>query len=320
MLGGVHSRHNSEGSRVSYSRMNKKQQARAFDWTFMRTFLAVLERGTLLGAARAEGLSQPTVGRHVTELERQLGIVLFERTGRGLLPTKAAHAIAQHARSMASGADAVSHAVTGQRTEATGSVRITASQWVAAHLLPSLLKQLRTLEPAITIDVVASNASSNLLRREADIAIRMFRPVQESLVARRVARMEYGIYASVDYLRERTVPKALSDLIGHDLIGLDHDDSMLRTLNRMGLPFDRNVFGIRSDDFSVLWQSLCAGLGVGFAPCFLGESNPSLRRVLSSVEVLSLPVWLAVHREIRANAAIGAVYGFLARAIPLALA
>jgi DNA-binding transcriptional LysR family regulator len=300
--------------------MNKKQQPRAFDWTFMRTFLAVLERGTLLGAARVAGLSQPTVGRHITELERQLGVVLFERTGRGLLPTKAALGIAQHARSMASGADAVSHAATGQRTEAVGSVRITASQWVAAHLLPALLKHLHTLEPAITIDVVASNASSNLLRREADIAIRMFRPAQESLIARRIAHMEYGVYASVDYLRERGVPKALSDLIGHDLIGLDQDDSMLRTLNQMGLSLDRNAFGIRSDDFSVLWHSLCAGCGLGFAPCFLGDGNPSLRRVLQSVEILSLPVWLAVHREIRTNAAICSVYGFLARALPAALA
>ena len=168
--------------------------------------------------------------------------------------------------------------------------------------------------------MVASNASSNLLRREADIAIRMFRPAQESLVARRIAQMEYGIYASVEYLRERGVPKGLSDLVAHDLIGFDHDDSMLRTINRLGLPVNRNTFGIRSDDFSVLWQSLSAGLGIGFAPCFLGESNPSLRRVLSSVEVLSLPVWLAVHREIRSNAAISAVYGFLARAIPPTLA
>ncbi len=116
------------------------------------------------------------------------------------------------------------------------------------------------------------------------------------------------------------MPKVLSDLVGHDLIGLNHDDSMLRMLNQMGLRLDRGAFGIRSDDFSVLWRSLCAGLGIGFAPCFLGESNPSLRRVLPSVEVLSLPVWLAVHREIRANAAISAVYGFLARAIPPALA
>ncbi len=300
--------------------MNKKHPARAFDWTFMRTFLAALDRGTLLGAARAEGLSQPTVGRHITELERQLGVVLFERTGRGLLPTKAALTIAQHARSMATGADAVSHAVTGQRTEAAGSVRITASQWVAAHLLPPILKQLRTREPAITIEVVASNASSNLLRREADIAIRMFRPVQQSLIARRVAQMEYGAYASIEYLRERGVPKGLSDLVGHDLIGLDRDDSMLRILNQRGLPLDRKAFGIRSDDFSVLWLALCAGLGIGFAPCFLADSNPSVRRVLSSVNVLSLPVWLAVHREIRANAAIAAVYAFLARSIPSALA
>ena len=174
--------------------------ATAFDWTLMRSFLAVIERGSLLAAARHLGVSQPTLGRHVAELERQLGVALFERTGRGLVATSAARAIADQARAMADSAEAIGRVLTGQSTQLAGSVRITASQTVAVHLLPLVLARFRERETGIAIEITVSNALSNLLRREADIAIRMVRPGQSSLVARRIGEVKIGAYASTDYV------------------------------------------------------------------------------------------------------------------------
>jgi DNA-binding transcriptional LysR family regulator len=300
--------------------MNTKPRTTPFDWALMRSFLGVLERGSLLAAARSLGSSQPTLGRHVAELERQLGAALFERTGRGLVPTPLALSIAEHARAMAASAESIGRELTGQSSQVAGSVRITASQTVAVHLLPPILAKLRELEPSIAIEVVASNAISNLLRREADIAIRMVRPEQASLVARRIGEARIGAFAHQEYLRRRGVPRVPADLMRHDLIGFDHDDLIIRSFRAMGYPIEREAFGIRSDDHLVLWQALRCGLGVGFAALWLAQREPGLQRILQDLPIPPLPVWLTVHREIRSSARIRAVFDHLAQAIPPVLA
>jgi DNA-binding transcriptional LysR family regulator len=300
--------------------MNTTPAATSFDWTLMRSFLAVIERGSLLAAARHLGVSQPTLGRHVAELERQLGAVLFERTGRGLIATSAARSIADQARAMADNAEAIARTVTGQNRQLSGTVRISASPTVATHLLPTLLAEFREREPGIAIDLIASNAVSNLLRREADIAVRMLRPAQSSLIARRVGEVQFGAYARKDYLRRRGVPSKPGDLMQHGLIGLDRDDTIIRSFAKFGLRIERDSFVLRSDDHLVLWQAICAGLGIGFAATWLADREPSLERVLPDLPMPTLPVWLAVHREIRSSARIRALYDFLAKAISPALA
>jgi len=292
----------------------------SFDWSLMRSFLAVIEKGSLLAAARQLRVNQSTLGRHVAELERQLGTVLFERTGRGLVATSAARSIADQARAMADNAEAIGRTLTGQSKQLAGSVRITASETVATYLLPPLLARFRARETGIAIDIMASNAVSNLLRREADIAVRMVRPTQTSLVARRVGEVRIGAYARKDYLRRRGVPGKLGEMRHHDLIGLDRDDSIVRAFNSFGQRIERDSFMIRSDDHLVLWQALCAGLGIGFVATWLADREPSLERVLPDLPMPALPVWLAVHREIRSSARIRALYDFLAAGIPSALA
>ena len=300
--------------------MNSMPPAGTFDWSLMRSFLAVIERGSLLGAARQLRVSQPTLGRHVAELERQLGIMLFERTGRGLVATAAARAIADQARAMADNAEAIGRTLTGQSKQISGSVRITASQTVATYLLPPLIARFREQETGIATDIVASNAVSNLLRREADIAVRMVRPAQSSLVARRVGEVQIGIYARKDYLRRRGPPRKPGEMMRQDLIGLDRDESIIRAFAALGHRIDRNSFMFRSDDHLVLWQALCAGLGVGFAATWLADREPSLERVLPDLTLPRLPVWLTVHREIRSSVRIRTLYDFLAEGIPAALA
>jgi DNA-binding transcriptional LysR family regulator len=300
--------------------MNNAPAVTTFDWSLMRSFLAVIERGSLLAAARLLRVSQPTLGRHVAELERQLGTVLFERTGRGLVATSAARSIADQARAMAESAEAIGRTLTGQSKQLSGSVRITASQTVATYLLPPLLARFRERETSIAIEIIASNAVSNLLRREADIAVRMVRPTQSSLVARRVGEVRIGAYARKDYLRRRGVPGKPCDMVRHDLIGLDRDESIIRAFAALGHRIERESFGFRSDDHLVLWHALCAGFGIGFAATWLADREPSLERVLPDLPMPRLPVWLTVHREIRSSARIRALYDFLAEGIPSGLA
>jgi DNA-binding transcriptional LysR family regulator len=284
----------------------------AFDWTLMRSFLAVIEAGSLLGAARNLHSNQPTLGRHIALLEKQLGVALFERTGRGLNPTAAAAVVADHARTMREGADAVLRSVTRHRERTSGTVRLTASQPVACYLLPPLLARLQAEEPAIAIEVVASNKLSNLLRREADIAVRMVRPTQTSLIARRIARVGLCAAAHRDYLKQHGTPKRAEDLLNHRLIGYDQDDVIVRAFASAGQDISRDHFMLRSDDLIVQWQALRAAMGIGFVAHHMAAQDPQVQCLLPELAILPLPVWLTVHREIRSSRHIRIVFDFLA--------
>ena len=290
-----------------------------FDWSLVRSFLAVLEKGSLLAASRDLQLSQPTIGRHVAELESQLGLVLFDRNGRGLLPTEAAYHLAESARIMQSGADQLARNVMGADLGASGTVRITASQPVSCYVLPPLLVQMRLSLPDVQVELAASNEVSNLLRREADIAVRMVQPQQASIIARRVGKVTLRACAHQDYLRRRGVPRQPSDLLAHDLIGGDRNDDTLKGFAAQGLVVGREQFAFRADDLIVVWQAVRAGLGVGFVSEHLIRSDPAVIPVLPILKIQPLPVWLAVHKEIRTSKRIRAVYDFLADALPAAI-
>ncbi len=290
-----------------------------FDWSLVRSFLAVLEKGSLLAASRDLQLSQPTIGRHVAELESQLGLVLFDRNGRGLLPTEAAYHLAESARIMQSGADQLARNVMGADLGASGTVRITASQPVSCYVLPPLLAQMRLSLPDVQVELVASNEVSNLLRREADIAVRMVQPQQASIIARRVGKVTLRACAHQDYLRRRGVPRQPSDLLAHDLIGGDRNDDTLKGFAAQGLVVGREQFAFRADDLIVVWQAVRAGLGVGFVSEHLIRSDSAVIPVLPKLKIEPLPVWLAVHKEIRTSKRIRAVYDFLADALPAAI-
>ncbi len=288
-----------------------------FDWSLIRSFLAVLEHGSLMGAARVLHTSQPTVGRHVVELESQLGVVLFERTGRGLVPTAIGLHLAQSARTMEDGARELSRTLSGAESQTSGTVRITASVPVAVTLLPQLLVQMRQELPDIQIELVSSNLVSNLLRREADIAVRMVRPEQGTLVARKIGNVALGGFAHRSYLARKGSLRAPTDLLAHDLIGSDTDTAILQGFAALGYPVGREAFVLRTDDLIAQWQAVRAGLGVGFVANYLARTDPEVVPVLAGqLPVPPLPMWLAVHREIRTSRRIRAVYDFLAASLP----
>jgi DNA-binding transcriptional LysR family regulator len=290
-----------------------------FDWSLVRSFLAVLERGSLLAAARELQSSQPTIGRHVAELEAQLGLVLFDRTGRGMTPTEAALRLADSARAMQSGADQLARSVVGSDRSASGTVRITASQPIACFVLPPLLAQMRVSLPEVQVELVASNAVSNLLRREADIAVRMVPPKQANVIARRVGNVALRACAHQEYLRRRGVPRHLADLLVHELIGGDRNDEIRKGFASLGYSVEREQFAFRTDDLIAIWQAVRAGLGIGFVSEHLIRTDHAVIPLLPKLKIEPLPVWLAVHKQIRTSKRIRAVYDFLADALPSAI-
>lgn len=291
-----------------------------FDWTLVRSFLAVLDAGSLMGAARRLGAQQPTLSRHVAELEAQLGTPLFERTGRGAVPTAAALAIADAARRMEDGADALARAL-ASRTQAThGTVRVTTSHVAAVYLLPPVLAALRDAEPGIAVELVASNQLTNLLRREADIAVRMVRPAQQSLLARKLADIGVGAYAHERYLARAGMPRRPDDLAQHALIGYDRDDTLRRAFAAAGVAVPDTAFVLRTDDQVAYGRLIAEGAGIGFVTHYDVVHWPGVVRVLPALKVAPLPCWLAVHREIRGNRVVRRVFDFLAQAIPERLA
>ena len=291
----------------------------AFDWTLVRSFLAVLDAGSLMGAARALGAQQPTLSRHVAELEAQLGTPLFERTGRGVLPTAAALAIADSARQMQAGAEQLARGLNKSRESTTGTVRITTSQVAACWLLPPVLARLQDAEPGIQVELVASNQLTNLLRREADIAVRMVRPAQQSLVARKLGELSIVAAAHDSYLQRAGTPKKPEDLMRHRLIGFDRDDSIQRGFAAMGYPLPREAFRMRTDDQLAYGRLVATGAGIGFVAGYTVRQWPGVRTLLPMLKIPPLPCWLAVHREIRGSALVRRVYDFLAEAIPAEL-
>ena len=293
-----------------------------FNWALVKSFVAVLDAGSLMGAARQLKAQQPTLSRHIAELEAQLGVPLFERTGRGVMPTVAALAIADAARHMEEGAGTLLQTLARRSEATTGTVRITTSEVAASYLLPAPLAALQQAEPGIAIELVASNELSNLLRREADIAVRMVRPVQESLVARKLAEIPIVACAHKRYLQRAGTPRKPEDLLHehHRLIGYDKDSAIVRGFAQFGLTVTREQFALRTDDQLAYGRLIAAGAGIGFAADYNLRHWRGVVPLLPMLKIAPLPCWLAVHREIRGSAVVRRVFDFLAEAIPRELA
>jgi DNA-binding transcriptional LysR family regulator len=290
-----------------------------FDWTLVRSFLAVLDAGSVTAAAKRLGAQQPTVSRHVAELEAQLGAPLFERTGRGVAPTAAALAIADPARAMEDAALAVSRRLAGARSATRGVVRVTTSQVAASWLLPAVLARFQRLHPETEIELVASNELTNLLRREADVAVRMVRPTQTSLVAKKLGEIEIVAAAHKSYLAKAPPLVSAADLAAHRLIGYDRDETIVRGASSMGFALSRADFALRTDDQVAYGRLVAEGAGVGFVARYNLRHWPGVVVVLPGLVTGALPCWLAVHREIRTNPLVRTVYDFLASEIPPAI-
>ena len=284
------------------------------DWALLRAFLAVAECGSLSRAAQQIGSSQPTLSRHMARLEAQVGSALFERTRRGLRLTPDGQALRGPAQRMQEQARAWALQAAGRSVSLAGTVRLTASEMVSAFLLPAVLHGLRRAHPEIQVELVASNTVENLLERDADIALRMLRPAQTGLVARKLAELPIGLFARRDYVALRGLPTRAS-IARHDWVGFDRSDQMLRGVRAAVCDVTREFFAFRCDNQIVAWQAVLAGLGIGVGLVQVAACSPELMRVLPEVALPSLPMWITAHRELRGTPRLKVVFDALANAL-----
>ena len=287
----------------------------AFDWSLLQSFIAVAGEGSLSGAARALGGSQPTMGRHVGALEAALGVRLFERTAGGLELTPTGVELLDHARRMAEAAGRLSLAAEGRAEAIAGTIRLTASEIVATYILPEILTALRRAEPEIEIELVASDRTENLLQREADIAVRMYRPTQADVFTRKVGDLRLGMFAAESYVARRGAPQSFEEFRDHDIIGYDRGDQIIRGFRAAGLDVGRRFFSFRCDNQVVCWRMVVAGYGIGFNQISIGEAEPRVTRLAVDARLPSLPVWLTAHSELKTSHRVRRVFDFLADAL-----
>lgn len=286
-------------------------QSVSFDWNQARAFLATVEEGTLSGAARVLGLTQPTLSRQITALETDLGVTLFERGRRNIELTQAGLELLDHVRAMGDAANRFSLAASGQAQSIEGLVAITATDSMSAYHLPPILKKLRASAPNIDIEIIAANDIRDLTRREADIAIRHARPEQSDLIAKLISETTGHFYASQEYLEKIGRPQNAEALSKADFIGINRPE-MITVLNGLGLSLTKKNFKINTASGPALIELVRQGLGVSVLTKDVEKVFPDLERVLPELEPIPVPIWLVTHRELHTSRRIRLVFDLLA--------
>lgn len=287
-----------------------------FDWNRARAFLVTAEEGSLSAAARALDMAQPTLGRQVSALESELGVLLFDRIGKRLELTAAGVQLLDHVRAMGDAASRVSLAASGQSATLAGHVCVSASESFASHLLPPIIAALRRDEPGITVELLASDSLSDLRRREADIAVRNARPSDPELIARRLPDQAARFYATPEYLERIGQPSTSAALSHAEFIGFVDNAAYCEGLRNRGIDVDpRRSFPLTTASHLVHWQLVKAGAGIGIMAERIGDAEPGVCRAAPWLEPFRFPVWLVTHREIHTSRRIRRVFDRLAGAI-----
>jgi DNA-binding transcriptional LysR family regulator len=290
----------------------------SIDWEQQRAFLAVLETGSLSGAARRLNLAQPTIRTRIFALEAELGTPLFTRSPSGLTPTERGLALREHAQAMALASDAFVRTASAGPDEIAGTVRVTASEVIAVEALPRVFAALAREHPRLVIELSPSNRNEDVLRRESDVAVRMVPPRQEALVARRVGAVPLGVHAHPDYLAGRPMPASVEELSGHRIIGPESDSPILRTVQEAGFPIRLADLAFRSDSDHAQLAAIRAGLGIGICQVPIGRRD-GLVRLLPEFE-MDLETWVVCHEDLRGLARVRTVFDALVRGLQAYLA
>jgi DNA-binding transcriptional LysR family regulator len=286
--------------------------ASSLDWSLVRAFLSVAEHGSLSAAARALGSSQPTLGRQVRAMQDVLGVELFHRRDRGLSLTDAGEGLLPAARAMRQAAHDIELVAAGRGEALEGTVRVTSSVVVATHHLPAIVARLRREEPLIAVEVFASDESSNLHFREADIAVRMYRPTQLDLVTLYLGELRLGLFAAKSYLERRGLPRKPADLLEHDVIGFDSNNALIEGFKAAGYSVTRDFFKVRCDAQGAYWQLVVAGAGIGFTQRSIAQAEPAVVEVPLAIDLPTLPVYLSAHESVRHGPRVRKVWDQLA--------
>jgi DNA-binding transcriptional LysR family regulator len=285
--------------------------AGAADWDLFQSLHAVLAAGSLSAAAKSRRLTQPTIGRHIDQLERQLGAPLFLRSPRGLQPTELALTLRPHLDDMAAAASAALRDASGAAEGAGGVVRVAASEIMGIEALPTVLAAFRHDHPQIDVELVLSNKIEDLTRRDADIAVRMARPTQNTLVAKKVGKIGFGFYATPAYLARHGTPASYDDLEGHTLIGYDTAPPALPDGLDIGRPITRDLFAFRTDNDAAQLAALRAGFGIGVCQHRLGERS-GLVPVMANAFQFELEIWICMHENLKGSRRMRLMFDHLA--------
>lgn len=277
-------------------------------WDCYRTFLTVLRAGSLSAAARELGLTQPTVGRHIDALEQSIGFELFLRSPQGLIATDGAIALRPYAETLASAAAALQRTASGHRDGVEGTVRISASDVIGVEVLPPILARLQEAYPRLTFELSLSDAVEDLLRHDADIAVRMVEPAQAALVVRRIGTLALGLYAHRRYLDRNGTPETIAELIDHRMIGYDRRTAFIRAAETMIRACVKDFpeagalrYAVRADSNLAQLAAIRAGAGIGICQVALGARDPELVRLLPDDFELPLTTWVAVHENLKSS-------------------
>jgi len=281
------------------------------DWSLIQTFLAVAENGSLSAAARALGASQPTLGRQIKALETQLDAQLFQRHAKGFVLTDTGASLMAPARAMRDAMGELTLTAAGQSAKMKGTVRITASVMTAQYHLPPIIADIRRAEPDVAIELAPSDSSSNLLYREADIAVRMYRPTQLDLVTQFVGDVPLVVCAAKSYLQARGPMRSMADLPNHDFVGYDVNTRIIDGLKEGGVDVTRDFFMTRCDDQATFWGLIRAGCGIGFGQALVVQQDPLVDVLDIGVDIPPLPIWLTAHEAMRETPRIRRVWDLL---------
>lgn len=279
-----------------------------FDWNRAKAFLVTAEKGSYSAAAKALNLTQSTLGRQVQALEEELGVVLFERVGKGIQITPIGIDLIEHVKAMAEGASKLSLAAMGQSEELEGIVTISASEANSAFLLPPVIKKIRSLAPGIKIEIVAKNDSADLRKREADIAVRNFQPRQPDLIMKRVADSLGNFYATKDFIKKFGPFKSKDDLTKAHFVSIGDISMYIEGLKTFGINLTKENFPVVTESHFVHWNLVKEGLAIGIMPHSIGDKDKTVERVLKSLDGISYPTWIVSHRELRTNRRIRFVF------------
>jgi len=284
------------------------------DWTYIRSFLSVVETGSFSAASRALGQSQPTIGRHIAELENHFKTPLFVRSNKGHVLTPKARDIMPMAEAMRAAMDGIHLAATSEN-EISGTVRLTASVFMSHFILPPIIADLRRNHPNIAIELIPTDKTDNLMRREADIALRMYRPTQLETITRKLGDVPIAAIASRTYLERKGQPNSPDEFKHFDLIGFDRNDQITAEMNENGIPATRDWFGVRCDNGALYAQMIQAGCGIGFCPKVLCDRDATLVNLFPEIPIGSLEMWIAAHESVHKSPTVQIVWTQLSDAI-----
>ena len=225
----------------------------SLDWALWRSFLAILREGSLSAAGRRLEVAHPTIRRHLDELEARLGSPLFVRSQSGLVATELAHSLRETALTMEAAAAQLVRIASADAGAVAGTVRITASELMGVEVLPHILSGLKALHPRLSFELTLTNSVENVLRHDADIAVRMVRPAQDGLLARKVALIPLGFYAHESWVLRQGEPASVSEIIASgSLIGYDREPALVRGWQP---PVSRPRHRISASAPTVTWPS-----------------------------------------------------------------